>query len=115
MNSWQKKVYRNAKIQRLNFEGAYWRKIRLRIILRDKYECQRCEQIFDGISLTVHHIIPRKQGGGSNSANLITLCNSCHDYIEMNGIDKLKGKIIIKNSYEGQDWHKWVYGGYSSP
>jgi len=115
MKKWQEKVYRSAKIQRLNFLGAYWRKIRLRIILRDEKQCQRCENMFDDISLTVHHIVPRKLGGNNKMKNLITLCHPCHDYIETNGIDKLKGKVVDRAPSDSQDWRKWVYGGYQSP
>lgn len=30
-----------------------------------------------------HHIIPRKYNGSNDKTNLIWLCNSCHDIIEM--------------------------------
>jgi hypothetical protein len=47
--------------------------------------------------------------------NLISLCNTCHDLVEINGFDFefIKGdiKVMAKNN----DWHKWVYGGYSRP
>jgi hypothetical protein len=45
--------------------------------------------------------------------NLITLCNSCHDFVEINGYDfnNVKLNIVAKIN----DWHKWVYGGYTKP
>lgn len=32
--------------------------------------------------LTEDHIIPRSEGGGDNSHNLLMLCRSCHNYVE---------------------------------
>lgn len=31
--------------------------------------------------LEVHHIVPRSQGGGTELANLVTLCDLCHAVI----------------------------------
>ena len=52
--------------------------------------------------------------------NLITLCIECHNYVEMNGFDKLiEGCIFgcknIKQKSNSLDWRKWVYGSYSKP
>ena len=78
--------------------------------------------------MTVHHIIPRGEGGGDNYENLITLCSECHDLVEING---LRTEVEIRGSYEEAEtkepatkkrieriehferpeWHKWVYGG----
>jgi len=51
--------------------------------------------------------------------NLITLCNSCHDFVEINGIQDINinstKTITIKEEIKNIDWHKWVYGGYRKP
>ncbi len=113
MKNWEGKVYRKAKKQRLNFYGSYWRKIRLRVIIRDNYQCQRCGEIKGEFSLNAHHIISRANGGANKMKNLISLCIPCHDFVEINGIDKLIGinKDMIFTTTS--DWHKWVYGGYT--
>ena len=68
----------------------------------------------DGLILTAHHIIPRPKGK-TKMSNLITLCNSCHDFIELNGFDFSLIKNDIKIIAKDKNWHKWVYGGYARP
>lgn len=62
--------------------------------------------------------------------NLITLCNPCHDYVELmefrslaeilNSADdspietKEKGYTKLKKK-DRSDWHLWVYGGVTRP
>lgn len=56
--------------------GRPWRRIRDRILLRDKYTCQKCGHIGD--DLEVDHIINRAQGGTDDDVNLQSLCIPCH-------------------------------------
>lgn len=57
-----------------------WNIIKADILARDGF---RCQAACGGTQrLTVHHIIPRKEHGGYNAENLITLCHKCHDEIE---------------------------------
>ncbi len=42
--------------------------------------CPRCKKIHGE---SIHHIIPRENGGKDNIENLIVLCFKCHDYVEM--------------------------------
>ena len=56
--------------------GRPWRRIRDRILLRDKYTCQQCGHI--GADLEVDHIINVAQGGADDDKNLQSLCISCH-------------------------------------
>lgn len=48
---------------------------------RDGNRCARCG---GAGSLHVHHRIRRSQCGKNNSANLITLCASCHHWVHAN-------------------------------
>lgn len=57
-----------------------WKRIRVKILKRDNYECQNCNE--DYKKLDVHHIIPRRIELNNSSENLITLCGSCHISLE---------------------------------
>lgn len=61
-----------------------WKEVRRRTLKRDRYRCRVFSCTVKGAkNLTVHHILPRDLGGGSNDANLITLCPKHHDEIEV--------------------------------
>ena len=60
-----------------------WRELRLYILKRDKYKCQRCG-LKEKRSLQVHHIIPFAEGQTHFFA--VTLCNSCHTKIHRNDL-----------------------------
>lgn len=51
-----------------------WRKIRERIINRDRGICQQCGNEGD----SVDHIVPRNQGGTDDDFNLQLLCRQCN-------------------------------------
>lgn len=61
-----------------------WQKLRLKVLERDEWCCQRC---FDSTStLHVHHrnYVPGQDPWDSPSDSLVTLCESCHtEEIEM--------------------------------
>jgi hypothetical protein len=50
--------------------------LRLAALRRDDYRCQVCGA--HGVTLIVHHILPRERGGPDRLANMITLCETCH-------------------------------------
>lgn len=56
-------------------EPMKYREARSLALLRDWYECRNC---LAQLNLTVHHIWPRGLGGGNDPANLVTLCEKCH-------------------------------------
>ncbi|MBI1275877.1 HNH endonuclease [bacterium] len=50
------------------------------ILLRDKYECQYCGDIFPPRALTLDHVIPRSRGGISSWENLVAACHPCNTF-----------------------------------
>lgn len=125
-NDWRSKVY----YQEIETMEENWNEIREAILIRDNRRCLRCDKIFKKSNLSVHHIIPRDEGGVTAPSNLVTLCHPCHDIVE---IDQLKTKASIIGSYETEvpikkteknktikhkdesferpAWHSKVYGG----
>lgn len=55
--------------------GSDWRKLRVRVLLRDNRRCVLCGST---MKLTVDHITPVSQGGTDQMVNLRTLCEGCH-------------------------------------
>ena len=51
---------------------------RARVYIRDRYTCQYCGEHRHAKDLTLDHILPRAQGGGSTPANLVTACVRCN-------------------------------------
>jgi len=67
----------------------------------DRRRCQRCGAHFPyGDGLTVHHIRPRAEGGDESMGNLISLCSSCHDWVEGRG---LRSRAAIVGSLAADD------------
>lgn len=82
-----------------------WNKLERRIIRRDHAECQAvcgCT-----IGLSVHHIIPRDEGGSDDPLNLITLCKLCHDEIEDTDIRTLdRIRIFTPQWHDAVSWYE---------
>lgn len=53
-----------------------WRTTASRIKERDGNKCSQCGSTH---RLHVHHIRPLSRGGTTSDANMITLCEECHD------------------------------------
>ena len=77
-----------------------WKDIRDAVINRDG-SCYRCNV---DIHLSVHHVISRNDGGGNNPENLITLCHSCHDIVEIAGCRSLVEILATVDDSE-KVWH----------
>jgi 5-methylcytosine-specific restriction endonuclease McrA len=81
---------RNWRGGPLPYYGPNWRQARRNARLRDRYTCQRCgvTEAMLGKQLDVHHIEPFRNFGveryqeANGTANLISLCPSCHLSIE---------------------------------
>lgn len=120
---WKKRVYRRRIKNYISRDD--WHKLRMECLKRDKFTCQRCEKT-SRQGMQAHHIVPRDRGGADDIHNLITLCNKCHDVVEIEGC-KTRAEIIayddapvhyrkpktVKDadySFTRPEWHKWVYG-----
>ena len=53
-------------------------KLRLQILHRDNYTCQRCGQKAPQIEIEIDHIVPVCKGGMTIVDNLQTLCFNCN-------------------------------------
>ncbi len=76
--SWGCRVARLHSRMSRRSNPKYWKKVRLRILNRDGWTCQKCHLVSFNGKLHVHHVIHRKNGGTEDDDNLITLCNPCH-------------------------------------
>jgi len=120
MADWHEKVYR--KVDRLK-DTREFRRLRPLIFQRDKSTCQSCLaklQRFRG-QWSIHHIVPRDEGGLDVKSNLILLCHRCHDLIEPLRLSRVEiHGYLFKQKYGKKtgwrtDWQSWVYGGEQNP
>lgn len=126
-NNWAKGVYHPKEVDFKVITIPH-----AKVFKRDNYTCQSCRQRLERDCLSVHHIIPRSEGGTNNLLNLITLCHNCHDIIElaeppirhrqeiMYHVINLKvlNSMLMQTEEDGpteKDWHKWVYGSGRNP
>jgi len=61
-----------------NYTNYRWKKLRLKILTRDNYQCFLCKKIFESKNLIVHHKEKYKVTKNNEMINLITVCRSCH-------------------------------------
>lgn len=123
-SDWESRVYHSRVNPESGLKRAEWRNLRDEVLLRDRFTCLRCDKKFRNKSqLSVHHIIPRANGGANDASNLVTLCHPCHDLVEVNDLRTraaIMGSLdtdveIIAHDYAPADWHEWVYGGARNP
>jgi 5-methylcytosine-specific restriction protein A len=73
MSQWQK---RDAKRE---LTGRPWRRLRDRILQRDRFVCQPCKR--EGRiteAREVDHMVPLAKGGTDDESNLQSICSQCH-------------------------------------
>ena len=131
---WEAGIY--GKHEKWDFD--YWHRVCEIIATRDHYRCQSCFKRLFRKTVTVHHIIPRRECGTDDPDNLITLCRACHDIIEETDfrtkteivgychdpaatkkrVDEERAedrrKMLARIDDERPEWHARVYGGQRS-
>ena len=124
MGCWQARVYSPSQT---NMSEDYVA-LKRSFCRQFNYCCQACRKRFSADCLSLHHIVPREEGGADEGDNLILLCHSCHDKVEL---DPRKygshGEIAYsfcarkppKPKWDrkeiGANWQSWVYGGRRNP
>lgn len=128
---WRVSVYHVSEHESF-YDSDEWRKLRRDVFYRDHYRCLRCDKRFKTEELNAHHMTPREDGGADDKSNLVSLCNACHDFVEIHGlrnkasiIGSLENeRVVIEKVTRRQDkiiddgrpeWHKYVYGGVKRP
>jgi len=69
---------------------------RRNIFARDRNLCQYCGQRFNTAELSLDHILPRSQGGGSSWENLVCCCLTCNARKGGRTPDQASMKLIRK-------------------
>jgi 5-methylcytosine-specific restriction endonuclease McrA len=85
------------------YKTARWKNKRERVLRRDHYMCQECKRYGKTTpAQTVHHIntLERFPELALVSANLISLCNACHEQMH----DRLTGEL----TQAGERWREKV-------
>jgi DNA polymerase III epsilon subunit family exonuclease len=72
--------------------------MRNHVLNRDRWRCSICSKQGRGLELHVHHIIPLDSRGTNNSANLATVCYTCHNRLH-------DGFTVSKHR------KRWIVGG----
>ena len=74
-----------------NFESPLSSTVEQSVIHRAGGRCELCKTKYD---LSIHHIIPRSEGGSDCEDNLMALCYRCHDKVEISGY-RVRQLIIL--------------------
>lgn len=68
-----------ANSYRRGYGGKEWEAIRLRVLLRDNWQCRACGRVCsDKKEAHCDHIIPKRAGGPDTLENLQCLCSRCN-------------------------------------
>lgn len=127
--TWQKTVYGRSPTEYIDnlITSLKYDEIKPQVFRRDNYRCRRCKTKPGAKLLSAHHVIPRDVGGQTELHNMITLCFSCHDFVEIKdyrSINEIENRDLPVNadevSYQDYEasrphWHSWVYGGAQRP
>jgi 5-methylcytosine-specific restriction endonuclease McrA len=96
------------------------------ILIRDKYTCAYCKEVFNEKSLSLDHIIPKSRGGSSKWENLVAACKMCNGKKgdrtpEEAGFHPIKkpnrmsihthNAILINLAAGNPEWSEYIYGG----
>lgn len=83
-----------------------------KILKRMDLPCSCCGFYVKGVSLDVHHIIPRKNGGTNDMSNLTYICPNCHRiaHTDIKLLNKPLISILQQLEDSGKDWKDFYYG-----
>jgi hypothetical protein len=84
---------------------ASWLRARAATLQRDGHTCRRCGATKHTVTLHVHHVLPRSEGGLTTLDNLLTLSEQCHPIVEHERPGYLERKRCDKRSSpRGKSW-----------
>lgn len=97
---------------------AKWSKTNIK--LRDEYCCQYCGKRFSAKSLTIDHVLPKKNGGKHSWTNSVSACKPCNakksHHMKMKPIKEpyrpsyyeLAQKMLKHKHIENSEWKDFV-------
>jgi 5-methylcytosine-specific restriction endonuclease McrA len=106
------KTYKHIK------KHAKWSKGNVK--LRDEFKCQYCGKRFSEKSLTIDHVIPKKNGGKHSWGNSVAACKPCNarksHHLNMKPLRKpyhpsyyeLTKKWLDLKGYENKEWKEFI-------
>lgn len=88
------------------------KKIRMAVLERDEFLCQRCGLWIGELTwYSLHHRDPRGAGGTAlpdTMPNLVTLCGTgttgCHGYVESNRTESYEFGWLVPNGVTPEEW-----------
>ena len=84
----------------------------MKILKRMDLPCSCCGFYVKGVSLDLHHITPRKNGGTNDMSNLTYICPNCHRiaHTDIKLLNKPLISILQQLENFGKDWKDFYYG-----
>jgi 5-methylcytosine-specific restriction endonuclease McrA len=88
---------------RPSLDKAAWQRTRAAVRRRDGNACTVCGATE---RLSVHHIVPARQGGSDEQENLVTLCRRCHGRAEAQTRRRKRGgeDDDLRPTITSRDW-----------
>ena len=90
-------------MEQFSYGSDKWKKLRLRILRRDKYQCRICRRYGRLTPATeVHHILhtDERPDLAYDPSNLLSLCHSCHEKQHPEKVQKAYKNLPRGNLYE---------------
>lgn len=105
--NWIRELYKTGNIKKFYNSKTIWRHKRAEILERDHNECQMCKK--EGKytkATTVHHIkhLDKYPLLALVDSNLISLCNSCHNKVHKEKLDKYYKKTNKDKFMNEERW-----------
>lgn len=76
--------------------GKQWDETRLKVLIRDGWQCVFCGKYLKDADATVDHITPKAKGGTDDMWNLVAACRKC------NGLKQ--DKVLTRLNYFNPGW-----------